>query len=84
MGFLLLQNASGGDSDADLRLPSQRALHVFLAVSRGEAEQEKALLVLETGSWKEVERIPLDLGPRHFSATAAGAEPPAALRPGDK
>ena len=53
-------------------------------MSRGEAEQEKALLVLEAGSWKEVERIPLDLGPRHFSATAAGAQPPATLRPGDK
>ena len=53
-------------------------------MSRGEAEQEKALLVLEAGSWKETENIPLDLGPRHFSAAAAGAQPPTALRPGDK
>ena len=53
-------------------------------MSRGEAEQEKALLVLEAGSWKETERIALDIGPRHFSATAAAGEPPATLRPGDR
>lgn len=40
--------------------------------------------MLEAGSWKEVERIPLDVGPRHFSATAARPLPAASLRPGDK
>jgi len=53
-------------------------------VSRSEAGQEKALLVLESGSWKELERVSLDLGPRYWSATAAAAPPSAAMRRGDR
>jgi hypothetical protein len=41
-------------------------------VTRSEAGQCKALLVLESASgWKEVDSLPLDLGPRHFSPAPA-------------
>lgn len=53
------------------------------AVSRGEAGQQKHLLVLDS-NWHELERIPLDLGPRHFALTSASPALPADLRPGDK
>lgn len=41
-------------------------------------------MVLEAGSWKQIDRIPLDIGPRHFATTTAQAQPPSTLRPGDK
>ena len=38
-----------------------------IAVSRGEAGQQKALLVLDAAAgWKVQEEIPLDVGPRHY------------------
>ncbi len=40
-------------------------------VSRAEAGQEKALLVLD-GNWKVVEEIKLDIGPRHFDVHFPG------------
>ena len=52
-------------------------------MSRGEAGQQKHLLVLDS-NWQELERIPLDLGPRHFALTSASPALPADLRPGDK
>ncbi|KAL3150757.1 hypothetical protein ABBQ32_000532 [Trebouxia sp. C0010 RCD-2024] len=52
-------------------------------VSRSEAGQQKHLLVLDS-DWQELERIPLDLGPRHFALTSASPALPADLRPGDK
>ena len=52
------------------------------AVSRSEAGQAKALLVLDQ-DFALVEQIPLDIGPRHFAA-ASGAPPPQDLRPGDR
>ncbi|KAL3137671.1 hypothetical protein ABBQ38_004946 [Trebouxia sp. C0009 RCD-2024] len=52
-------------------------------VSRSEAGQQKHLLVLDS-NWQELERIPLDLGPRHFALTSASPALPADLRPGDK
>ncbi len=53
------------------------------AVSRSEAGQQKELLVLDS-NWQELERIPLDLGPRHFALTSVSPVLPADLRPGDK
>jgi len=53
------------------------------AVSRSEAGQQKELLVLDS-DWQEIERIPLDLGPRHFALTSASPALPADLRSGDK
>ncbi|KAK9831419.1 hypothetical protein WJX81_003210 [Elliptochloris bilobata] len=52
-------------------------------VSRSEAGQQKALLVLDA-AWREVERIPLDLGARHFSLASAVPALPAHLRSGDR
>lgn len=53
------------------------------AVSRSEAGQQKELLVLDS-NWQELERIPLDVGPRHFALSSATPALPADLRPGDK
>lgn len=55
------------------------------AVSRSEAGQHKALLVLDH-TWREVpgERIPLTIGPRHYSAVGAGSPALAGLKPGDR
>ncbi|KAL0029555.1 hypothetical protein WJX79_003952 [Trebouxia sp. C0005] len=52
-------------------------------VSRSEAGQQKELLVLDS-NWQELERIPLDVGPRHFALSSATPALPADLRPGDK
>lgn len=52
-------------------------------MSRSEAGQSKALVVLDR-EWQELERIPLDLGPRHFNLTDAQPVLPPDLRPGDK
>ncbi|KAL0033719.1 hypothetical protein WJX77_002381 [Trebouxia sp. C0004] len=52
-------------------------------VSRSEAGQQKELLVLDS-NWQELERIPLDIGPRHFALSSATPALPADLRPGDK
>lgn len=58
------------------------------AVSRGEAGQGKRLLVLDGDTWRVREEIPLDIGPRHFSASAfpdaQGPESAADLRSGDR
>ena len=54
-----------------------------MPVSRSEAGQQKALLVLDT-DWRELERIPLDLGARHFSLASAVPEVPSDLRAGDR
>lgn len=54
-----------------------------MPVSRSEAGQQKALLVLDT-EWRELERIPLDLGARHFSLASAVPEVPYDLRAGDR
>lgn len=44
-------------------------LSVNSAVSRSEAGQDKALLVVDrTKGWQVVEEVPLDFGPRHFDA----------------
>ena len=53
------------------------------AVSMAEAGQQKALLVLDA-SWQEVERIPLELGPRFHALSAASPQLPPDLRPGDR
>ncbi|KAL6777868.1 hypothetical protein ACKKBG_A16000 [Auxenochlorella protothecoides x Auxenochlorella symbiontica] len=57
-------------------------------VSRGEAGQGKRLLVLDGDTWRVREEIPLDIGPRHFSASAfpdaQGPESAADLRSGDR
>ena len=55
----------------------------WCAVSRSEAGQQKELLVLDS-NWQELERIPLDVGPRHFALSSATPALPADLRPGDK
>lgn len=52
-------------------------------VSRGEAGQQKQLLVLD-GNWQMIESIPLDLGPRHFALTSSEPALPKNLRSGDK
>ena len=59
-----------------------------MQVSWGEAGQQKALYVLDA-SWQCTERIPLDIGPRHFhfagaDTAAADAANRDALRQGDK
>lgn len=53
------------------------------AVSRSESGQQKALLLLDA-AWREVERIPLDMGARHFSLASAAPALPADLRAGDR
>ncbi len=53
------------------------------AVSRSEAGQQKALLVLDA-AWREQGRIPLDLGARHFNLASAAPALPANLRAGDR
>jgi hypothetical protein len=45
-------------------------------VSRAEAGQAKALLVLDA-RWRAVEEVPLDLGPRHFALAATAPAAPA-------
>lgn len=58
-------------------------LQCCFAVSRSEAGQAKALVVLDS-NWQELERIPLDLGPRYFNVTDAQPMLPQDLRAGDK
>lgn len=53
------------------------------AVSRSESGQQKALLLLDA-AWQEVERIPLDVGARHFSLASAAPALPSDLRAGDR
>ena len=53
------------------------------AVSRSEAGQAKALVVLDS-DWQELERIPLDVGPRHFNLTGHQPVLPPDLRAADK
>lgn len=54
-------------------------------MSHGEAGQRKELLVLD-GEWRELpgERIPLDVGPRHFEVDGASAPAPSNIRAGDR
>ena len=52
-------------------------------MSRSESGQQKALLLLDA-AWQEVERIPLDVGARHFSLASAAPTLPAGLRAGDR
>ncbi|KAK9830414.1 hypothetical protein WJX72_011641 [[Myrmecia] bisecta] len=52
-------------------------------VSRSEAGQEKALLLLNR-EWQVVERISLDVGPRHYNLSTQAATLPAGVRPGDR
>ena len=52
-------------------------------MSRSEAGQQKALLVLDA-AWREQGRIPLDLGARHFNLASAAPALPANLRAGDR
>lgn len=58
------------------------------AVSRSEAGQPKALLVLDAQEgWRVVEEVPLDVGPRHYEAGAEnlqGLLGGGMLRPGDR
>ena len=54
-----------------------------LAVSRGEAGQAKALLVLDE-RWQPVDAIPLDVGPRHFTLSCHTPALPDGLRSGDR
>lgn len=53
------------------------------AVSRSEAGQQKALLVLDS-DWRETDRIPLDIGPRFHTLSSAQPDFPADLRSGDR
>ncbi len=53
------------------------------AVSRSEAGQQKALLVLDS-DWRETDRIPLDIGPRFHSLSSAQPDFPTDLRAGDR
>ena len=52
-------------------------------MSRSEAGQQKALLVLDS-DWRETDRIPLDVGPRFHMLASAQPEFPADLRKGDR
>ncbi|BDA43191.1 hypothetical protein COCOBI_04-2030 [Coccomyxa sp. Obi] len=52
-------------------------------VSRSEAGQQKALLVLDS-DWRETDRIPLDVGPRFHILSTAEPGFPADLRKGDR
>ncbi len=38
-----------------------------------EASETKRLLVLEAGSWRQLEELPLTLGPRHVRSSGAAA-----------
>lgn len=38
-----------------------------------EASETKRLLVLEAGSWRQLEELPLSLGPRHVRSSGAAA-----------
>ena len=53
------------------------------AVSRSEAGQVKALLILDK-DFAVVEQIPLDIGPRYFAVEPGSAPPPEGLRTGDR
>ncbi len=52
-------------------------------MSRSEAGQQKALLVLDS-DWRETDRILLDVGPRFHMLSSVEPEFPANLREGDR
>ena len=52
-------------------------------MSMSEAGQRKALLVLDA-DWREVERLPLDVGPRFHALSSAAPALPPGLRQGDR
>lgn len=68
-------------AQACVKIP--RASIVVCAVSRSEAGQQKALVVLDS-NWRETERVPIDIGPRFHTLSSAKPQLPPDLRQGDR
>lgn len=66
------------------KLPILIDLHwCCFAVTLAERGQNKHLVILNT-EWQEVDKVPLDIGPKHYKINGVNPEIPEKLRKGDK